>query len=192
MAGQVDVATRLVALQEASPADLEDLFADWATYERDLDLLGVSDAQLAAGTDRFRLAVVWAAAKVIIAFPFAAIGVAVHLLPFQLMKKVARRPTNEGIKATVKVLGCFVLFALTYTVVGVIVGRAFGPRAGFLAAVAAPCCGYVAVRLLERVKRIGGIVEGYRIVHSNRDVLDSVLAHRLAVVRDVRSVLAEP
>ena len=35
----------------------------------------------------------------------------VHVVPFQIMKQVGKRPTNEGIKATVKLLGCFVLFA---------------------------------------------------------------------------------
>ena len=57
-------------------------------------------------------------------------GSLVHVVPFQIMKQVAKRPTNEGIKATVKLLGCFVLFALTYVVVGVLVGRAFGAWAG--------------------------------------------------------------
>ena len=178
-------------MQDASPASLQQLFVDFAAYERDLTLLGVNDAQLVARhrQRRLRLSILWAALKVIMAVPFASIGVVVHLVPFQIMKQVAKRPTNEGIKATVKLLGCFVLFALTYAVVGVLVGRAFGPWAGFAAAVAAPLCGYVAVRLLERVKRIGGVVEGYRMLKGRRDVVGAVVAHRAAVVRDARTVL---
>ena len=95
-----------------------------------------------------------------------------------------------GIKATVKLLGCFVLFALTYTVVGVIVGRAFGPWAGLLVAAGAPICGLLAVRALERVQRIGGFVEGLRLVRAQRDMLGSVLAQRAAVVREARLLLA--
>jgi hypothetical protein len=124
--------------------------------------------------------------------PFAAIGALVHLVPFEIMKQVAKRPTNEGIKATVKLLGCFVLFALTYVVVGVLVGRAFGAWAGLVAAVAAPWCGYVAVRLGERVKRIGGVAEGYRMLKGRRSVVATALQHRGAVVAEAHSLLRVP
>ena len=143
-----------------------------------------------AGPRRRRLTVAWAAAKVVVAAPFAVVGVLVHLVPFQIVKAVAKRPTNEGIKATVKLLGCFVLFALTYTVVGVIVGRSFGPRAGLLVAAGAPICGLLAVRALERVQRIGGFVEGLRLLRAQRDMLEAVLARRAAVVRQARLGLA--
>ena len=91
---------------------------------------------------------------------------------------------NQGDGEAPRLLRAFVL---TYAVVGVIVGRAYGPWAGLVAAVAAPLCGYVAVRLLERVKRTGGLVEGYRAVREHGDVLDSVLAHRAAVVEDAHA-----
>ena len=107
------------------------------------------------------------------------------------MKQVAKRPTNEGIKATVKLLGCFVLFALTYVAVGVLVGRAFGAWAGLAAAVAAPFCGYVTVRCGERVKRIGGAVEGYRMLKGRRSVVATALQHRAAVVAEAHSLLRE-
>ncbi len=184
--------TRLEDRQTVCPRALRQLFLDVATYERDLNLLGVNDAQLAAGYHRLlRLSVLWSALKVLFALPFAALGTLVHLVPFQIIKQVAKRPVNEGIKATVKLLGSFVLFALTYAVVGVFVGRAFGPWAGLAAAVAAPVCGYVTVRLLERVKRIGGVVEGYRALKGRRDVLAAALTHRAAVVQDVHTILAQ-
>ena len=190
MADQVDVAARLSQAQRASATSLHHLLSDFAGYQRDLDLLGVTDSQLAAGYHRrLRLSVAWSVGKVVIALPFALVGVVVHVVPFQIMKVLAKKPTNEGIKATVKLLGCFMLFALTYAVVGVIVGRAYGPWAGLAAAVAAPLCGYVAVRLLERLKRTGGLVEGYRTVKEHGDILDSVLAHRATVVEDALAVL---
>lgn len=46
------------------------------------------------------------------------------------MKRVGAVPTNESIKATVKLLGCFVLFTLVYVVLGVVVGETWGPWAG--------------------------------------------------------------
>jgi len=194
LADKVNVAARLAQREEASPRSLRQLFLDFATYERDLNLLGVNDAQLVAGSNRrrVRLSVLWSACKVLLALPFAVAGAIVHLIPFQIVKQVAKRPVNEGIKATVKLLGCFVLFVITYAVLGVLVGRAVGPWAGFVAAVAAPLCGYVAVRAIERVKRIGGVVEGYRALRLRRDVLASALTHRAAVVQDVHTILREP
>jgi hypothetical protein len=59
------------------------------------------------------------------------------------------------------------------------------------AAVAAPACGYATVRLAERVKRIGGVVAGARVVRQRRAVLATVLAHRAVVVDSVGAVLAE-
>ena len=154
----------------------------------------MSDAQLVTGSRRRRLGlrVAWSALGALVALPFAAIGALVHVVPFQIMKQVGKRPTNEGIKATVKLLGCFVLFAATYAVVGVLVGRADGAWAGLGAALAAPLCGFVTVRLLERVRRFGGIAEGYRIIRAHRDILGPVLTHRAAVVRDARSILRQP
>jgi glycerol-3-phosphate O-acyltransferase / dihydroxyacetone phosphate acyltransferase len=194
LADKVDVAARLAAKQEASPSASEDLYRAFAVYERDLNLLGVNDAQLAAGFPRRRrrLAVLRSAVMVLVALPFAAIGALVHLVPFEIMKQVAKRPTNEGIKATVKLLGCFVLFALTYVVVGVLVAQAFGAWAGLVVAVAAPWCGYVAVRLGERVKRIGGVAEGYRMLKGRRSVVATALQHRGAVVAEAHSLLRVP
>jgi glycerol-3-phosphate O-acyltransferase / dihydroxyacetone phosphate acyltransferase len=194
LADRVHVAARLAAQQDACPESLQQLFLDFASYEQDLELLGVSDAQLVAGSRRGRvgLPVAWSALRVLVALPFAALGALVHVIPFQIMKQVGKRPTNEGIKATVKLLGCFVLFVASYVVVGVLVGRAYGAWAGLGAALAAPLCGFLTVRLLERVRRFGGMVEGYRIIKAHRNILGSVLAHRATVVRGARSVLRQP
>jgi hypothetical protein len=77
-------------------------------------------------------------------------------------------------------------------VLGVLVGRVDGAWAGLGAALAAPLCGFLTVRVLERVRRFGGVVEGYRIMKPHRNVLGPVLEHRAAVVRDARSVLRHP
>jgi hypothetical protein len=106
------------------------------------------------------------------------------------MKRVGALPTNESIKATVKLLGCFVLFTLVYVVVGVLVGVTRGPWAGLAAAVGSPVCGYAAARLVERVKRIGGLVAGARVIRRRRAVLAGVLADRAAVVGAAHTALA--
>jgi hypothetical protein len=193
-AAQAEVATRLAAArQDGEPAPGR-LRAAFMTYQRDLDLLGVDDAQVSADYPRGRLprAVWWALAKVVVALPVAAIGVAVHVVPFEIVKQLAKKPTNEGIKATVKVLGCFVFFLLTYVGVGILVAHAFGAWAGFVAAASAPWCGYVAVRANERVRRLGGVLAGARRVRERRDIINSVMEHRAAVTAAARVVLARP
>jgi glycerol-3-phosphate O-acyltransferase/dihydroxyacetone phosphate acyltransferase len=194
LADTVEVAGALATVQNETPERLEDLLVAFAGYQQDLDLLGVTDAQLAAGTRsrRLSLSLLCSALKVALALPLAAVGLLVHVVPFEITRHLARRPSNEGIKATVKLLGCFVLFAVTYVLIGVLVGRARGPWAGFGAAAAAPMCGYVAVRLLERVKRIGGAVEAYRMLEGRRAVVATALAHRATVVEAARRVLAGP
>jgi hypothetical protein len=119
--------------------------------------------------------------------------VIVHVVPFEIVKRLSRRPANEGIRATVKLLGCTVLFSVVYVALGVGVGHFFGPWVGVTAAVLAPLCGYTALRLAERTKRIGGVVEGYRTVTRRRGgALDNVLADRRRVVDAAQAVAGVP
>ena len=196
MADRVDVTERLAGAEQgqARRTEVRRLLATFEAYERDLELLGLSDAQVAAkyGQGNLRGAVLWSVLKVVVALPLAAIGVVVHVVPYQIIKQLAKRPANEGMKATVKLLGCFALFTVVYVALGIVVGRAVGPWAGLLVAVAAPLCGYVTVRMAERVKRIGGLVEGYRTVKDRKVMLATVFAHRTAVVDAARAVLVLP
>ena len=109
-----------------SIAGLEDAYD---RYQRDLTLLGLDDAQVCASysAGRLRLMLAWSIAKVVIAAPFALAGAVVHVVPYQVMKRVGRIPTNEGMKATVKLLGCFFSFTLLYIALGVLAGIAAGP-----------------------------------------------------------------
>jgi 1-acyl-sn-glycerol-3-phosphate acyltransferase len=186
MGDQVGAAERLAQIEQGDPgnARLQLLLGAFAVYERDLEFLGLSDSQVAAEypPGRLRWVLVWSLFKVIVAIPFAAIGVIVHIVPFELIKQIAKKPANEGMKATAKLLGCFASFVIVYAALGVIVGGRYGPWAGVIIAIGSPLCGYVAVRLSERVRRIGGLLEGYRIVKSRRAALRTVSDHRSVVV----------
>jgi 1-acyl-sn-glycerol-3-phosphate acyltransferase len=193
MADQMEMADQLALVEQQgfASSSIQALLSAFTLYERDLDLLGLNDAQVAANYSRSRLrrSLAWSALKVIVAIPFAAIGVVAHVVPFQIMKQLAKRPPNEGMKATVKLLGCTASFALVYAVLGFLVGRIEGAWAGLSVAVVVPLCGYAAVRLSERVKRMGGIVEGYRTVRERKAVILTVIAHRQMVVDAARIVL---
>jgi len=196
LADQVAVAQRLGGVAQVDPDDpeLAHLLTAFKSYERDLHLLGLSDTQFSADyrPGQVRASFVWAILRILAAIPFALVGVAVHVVPFQIMKRLGKIPTNEGMKATVKLLGCFASFTLVYAASGFFAGRAFGAWAGVLASIGAPLSGYVAVRLVERVQRVGGLMEGYRIVRERRADLKTVHDERLQIVELARSVLASP
>jgi glycerol-3-phosphate O-acyltransferase/dihydroxyacetone phosphate acyltransferase len=194
MADRMEIADQLAVVERRLPASalVHTLLSVFTLYERDLALLGLDDAQLIAkyAKNRLRRSLAWSVLKILLAVPFAAIGVVVHVIPFQIIKQLAKQPSNEGIKATVKLLGCTAAFVLVYAALGLAAGLNEGAWAGLLVAAAAPACGYVAVRLSERVKRIGGVVEGYRTVTARNAVIDTVIIRRKAVVDAARSVLA--
>ncbi len=188
------MADRLASLDEDTARGARSAELDQAmhAYRRDLALLGLSDAQVvAAGTAGIRRALVRSLLEVAVALPFALLGVVVHAIPFLVVKQVAKRPANEGMKATVKLLGCFSGFVLTYLALAILVGLRAGALWGVAVAVGAPVCGYLDVRLYERIRRVGDLVEAVRATRDRGDVLASVAAHRDAVVR-AASVLLEP
>jgi hypothetical protein len=139
---------------------------------------------------RLRWALAGALAKVLGALPLALVGMAIHLVPYQLVKGLGRLPTNLGMRATVKLLGCFFSFTLVYAALGVSIGETFGAPFGALAAVGAPLCGYLAVRMIERLRRMGGAIEGFRWATGQGPVVASVRRHRAAVVDAAGQVLA--
>jgi glycerol-3-phosphate O-acyltransferase/dihydroxyacetone phosphate acyltransferase len=172
-------------------AAMESLRFAYREYRRDLDLCGLTDAQVAASyrSGDLRAQYLRALAKVALAAPLAAVGAAVHLVPYELVKMGARIPANQSVRATVKLIGSFFLYLATYAGLGVLVSRALGPLPGLLAAVGAPACGYVTLRMAERVHRMGGARQGLRLARVERQLLDSVVAHRTSVVEAARSLL---
>ena len=162
-----------------------------AAYTQLLDGLGLIDAQVAAdyGPGGLRWELARALAKVAVALPFALVGVAVHAVPYGVVKLASGVPANVGMRATVKVLGSFFLYVLTYLVVGVTVGAAWGVGWGLLASVAAPLSGALALGMIERIHRMGGAIAGYRAMRAGGPITETIRARRAAVVDTARQVL---
>ncbi|HEX3839424.1 MAG TPA: hypothetical protein VHU85_01385 [Acidimicrobiales bacterium] len=120
--------------------------------------------------------------KATAAVPVAMVGTAIHIIPYEVIKRLARIPGNEGMRATVKLAGCLVSFSVIYGVIGWIVGTRFGIPAGLAASAAGPLSGYVTVLFFERLRRIGGLVEMLHLARGRRTTLTSLLASREAVV----------
>jgi 1-acyl-sn-glycerol-3-phosphate acyltransferase len=180
-----------VVREGASPREVDALASAHVAYTELLDGLGLTDTQVAAdyGSGHLRQDLARAVAKVVVALPFALVGLAVHAVPYGLVKLASGLPANVGVRATVKVVGSFFLYAITYVLVGVAVGTTVGAWWGAVAAVAAPVCGAVALRMVERIQRMGGAIAGYRAVRSGGPVADIVRARRAGVIDAARPLL---
>jgi 1-acyl-sn-glycerol-3-phosphate acyltransferase len=178
-------------LARARPDRLAVLREAYDTYARDLALLGVSDADVAAAVTpgRYRSAIAWGAAKVVVAAPFALAGFVIHVLPYQLIKRLSRRPRNEGVKSTVKILGSFALFTIEYIVFAALAWSRWGAPASVTVFVLCPVAGYATVRFAERIGAGGGLRHGYRTLRSRHATLVSVRANRSRVVDLARSLV---
>ena len=124
-------------------------------------------------------------ALLVAAAPVAATGAVLHAVPYAVMKQVGKRPPNEGMRATVKLLGCFVLFTTMYTAIGVTVGRRRGALAGAAAFAAGPLSGYVTVRFAEEVSLAGGVARARALLGAGDQ--RGLMARRAAVVSATRA-----
>ncbi len=186
------LARSLAASEQSRPGEAQELRRTFEHYRDDLGAIGLTDAQVAASYRGWWLRVlfVWSVLKVVVAAPFALVGTVVHVVPYQVIKQIAKKPTNEGMKATVKLLSCFGAFSMLYAGLGVAFALNFGTWEGFAAGLGSPLCGYVTVRFSERVKRLGGALEGYRV--ARRASLTGIRQDRDAVVVAAGAVLVPP
>jgi hypothetical protein len=163
----------------------------FSAYEQRLALVGVTDAELttAYGGGRLRREVMRTVLATVVALPLALVGAVIHVVPYEIVKAAAAQPKNDGIRATVKIVGSFALYLITYAVLGVVVGIEVGAWAGAVAAVLAPFAGYVTLRYAERLERAGGLLSGARSMRRRQASLASLLADRAAAVRLAEEVV---
>jgi hypothetical protein len=196
-AGRDDVSRALGAAASNGPAAagrvaaLVDAAAD---YEADLALVGLTDDDVAAGltSRRYRRHLGRSVVAAGLTAPLAALGAVVHAVPYGIMKVLGQRPANEGMRATVKLLGCTVLFTAVYTAAGIVVGRRRGPPAGAAAFVLGPLSGYVTVRWVERVHRLGGLARARAVMSERRDLVADLRRQRADLREAARAVLSVP
>jgi glycerol-3-phosphate O-acyltransferase / dihydroxyacetone phosphate acyltransferase len=186
------LARSLATSERSRPSEAQELRRTFEHYRDDLGAIGLTDAQVAASYRGWWLRVlfVWSILKVLVGAPFALVGAIVHVVPYQVIKQIAKKPTNEGMKATVKLLSCFAAFSLLYAGLGIAFALNFGTWEGFAAGLGSPLCGYVTVRFSERVKRLGGALAGYRV--ARRASLIGLREDREAVVLAAGAVLGPP
>ena len=191
-AAQDDVARTLGVAAQQGPdaaADVAELVATSERYESDLCLLGLSDDDLARGLTPadYKRRIGRSALTAALTAPLAAIGAVIHLVPYQIMKQVGRRP-SEGMRATVKLLGCTALFTAVYSAIGIRAGRRRGLLAGLAGFLLGPLSGYVTVRWAERMDRLGGLAQARTVMAERGDLLGDLAARRADVVARTEAI----
>jgi hypothetical protein len=194
-AAQDDVARALGTAAQQGPAaaaDVAELTAASQRYESDLSLLGLSDDDLARGLTPadYKRRIGRSALTAALTAPLAAIGAVIHFVPYQIMKQVGKRP-SEGMRATVKLLGCTALFTAVYSAIGIRAGRQRGLLAGLAGFLLGPLSGYVTVRWAERMDRLGGLAQARAVMAERGDLLGDLAARRADVVARTEAITGQ-
>lgn len=145
---------RAALLREEAPERLGTFVARLDRFRHLLVAARLSPETLDAGTARAELAASTFAALLVALFlaPPALLGLLAHAPAYNLVgplsKRLARGDTD--IVATIKVLGAFLFFPLTWLAFGTAAGLVWGLPLGLLVGLALPLLGYLALLLLER------------------------------------------
>ena len=150
---------RATLLRERAPERLESLISRLARFRRLLAAAGVPPDALEGGAVRAELAASAFAALLVAFFlaPPAVVGVVAHAPAYNLVGPLATRLSrgDTDVVATIKVLGAFLLFPLTWIALGRAAGFAWGLPVGLLVGLSLPILGTLALLLLERWEATG-------------------------------------
>jgi hypothetical protein len=94
-------------------------------------------------------------------------------------------PANRGMQATVKLLGSFGLYNLTYVLLGVLVGRRRGPILGVVTLLGAPVTGWIALRSLEEAEDLGLAQRAAAAVMRRGTMVAHLAAERVALAEAI-------
>jgi len=179
-------------LRESHPGRLAALSARIARTSRVLSAAGISPSDLDAGTVRAELAASALAALLVALFlaPLAFVGLAVHAPAYNLIGPLARRLSqgDADVVATIKVLGAFLFFPLTWIALATAAGLAWGLPLGLLTGFALPLCGYLALLLLERWERTVTSLRVLGLSLFRRSTLARLRNERAAIVSEMHSL----
>jgi glycerol-3-phosphate O-acyltransferase / dihydroxyacetone phosphate acyltransferase len=182
LAARERLAMRLARKPEVVRARLRALVADYAL---DLQAAGLRDPELVATYSRRRLLarLVVTGAVVALVTPFAAVGMAVNVVPYLAVSWVGRSVVNPVSKGTARFLTALVLFPLVWVLAAARVVDDWW-RVLLLAAWYA-IAGLLVVRVLEAVLRLVGDYHSWQSVRERRSLLPELLARRADVVAEI-------
>lgn len=179
-------------LRERDPGRLAALVARLGRFARLLDAAGLAPGGLDAGSARAELVASTFTALVVALFlaPPALVGALVHAPAYNLIGPLAARLSrgDSDVVATIKVLGAFVFFPLTWIALGTAAGLAWSLPLGLLVCLALPLCGYLALLLLERWDATVAALRALGLSLFRRRAFARLLAERAAIAAEIRSL----
>jgi glycerol-3-phosphate O-acyltransferase/dihydroxyacetone phosphate acyltransferase len=152
-----EVLKRYRHLRETRPAEVEAVRRLVRRYDQMLSLAGSGDGQVAA---KYRGPQILAyalknTALLVLGAPVFALGIALHLIPYLVVRTIAMLHREEDDRASVGLLLAIILFPVWYAGL-VIAGWKLLPVPIWLPVIACgPFAGYIALRWLDRFHRFG-------------------------------------
>ncbi len=174
-------------LADRPPAHRQRIVRAVDDYQRDLDGVGFSDAELNArlGTGGFLRSLVWQIVLGVLLFPFAIVGAAINLIPFLIVKAAGLIRIAPAVAATVKPVVAFLAFGVTWAVVIWRSVSAYGWEAGVVAFLLLPIYLAAAIVFIERLVLLWRAFRRWRASARGTELTSVVAAHRAAVVEAV-------
>ena len=122
--------------------------------------------------------------------PGALVGLLAHAPAYNLIGPLAKRLAREDtdIVATIKVLGAFAFFPLTWIGLGTAAGLAWGLPLGLLSGLGLPLLGWFALLLLERWEATSAALRALALSLFRRRAFARLLAERDALVREMAAL----
>jgi glycerol-3-phosphate O-acyltransferase/dihydroxyacetone phosphate acyltransferase len=152
-------------LRVRMPAEIAEVEALLTRYDAELAAAGLAPENLLASRLTVGRVVATSAAAVaalVVLAPLAIVGIAVNVVPYQLVSPLATRASHveDDVVATAKIFAAVALFPLTWTVIAAVVGHYTGLPLAIVAWLLMPVAGYCALLFLERLDRLIGAARG--------------------------------
>jgi len=183
---------RASRLGERAPVRLASLVARLDRFRATLRAAGLAPAALDPATARAELAASAFAALLVALFlaPPALLGLVTHAPAYNLVGPLATRLSrgNTDIVATIKVLGAFLFFPLTWIALGTAAGIAWSLPLGLLVGFALPVLGYLALLLLERWEATAAALRALGLSLFRRGAFARLAAERDALLAEMRAL----
>jgi 1-acyl-sn-glycerol-3-phosphate acyltransferase len=158
-----------------------------ARYEADLRRLGLRDDHVAARYPVASVGVFLAGTLSLLLFwlPFAAVGIALNALPYQLVRLVSLQSSSADLPATYKLLGGFLFYPLAWLLEAALAGWLLGGGAAAAVLLLGPLSGYAAMRFHERYEHLIDEAAAYVLRVARRRSLRELRAERTALRREL-------
>ncbi|MGE0640268.1 MAG: 1-acyl-sn-glycerol-3-phosphate acyltransferase [Thermoanaerobaculia bacterium] len=174
-AARRDLLAGLSALRRTHPAVVSEAVTAARAYDELLSATGLRDEQVVASYPVERIASYLATQLLsgFVALPFALVGALLHLLPFGVVRGIARRVRDEPNQiATYKIFPGIVIYPLWWAGLAWFAGSRGGAPAAIAALLFAPLTGGLALRAFDRWDRLVREGRAFLLLRGRREIAE--------------------